>query len=140
MDRGLFKRKSIRIFLEDTVHTVALGWYHLKAYEDLGLSATYLGDESTKEKFEDFLSESLPVKNRPRVIILTPEKLFGNLIQNALSSFSSQLKFITIDEVHSVFEWIHTKNYFNSIKRLKSMFECPILTFSATLKPKDLAR
>jgi hypothetical protein len=35
----------------------------LKAYEDLGLSATYLGDVSTKEQFEDFLSESLPVKN-----------------------------------------------------------------------------
>ena len=68
-----------------------------------GLSATYLGDESTKEQFEDFLSESLPMKNRPRVIILTPEKLFGNRIQNALS-LSSQLKFIVIDEVHLVFE------------------------------------
>jgi superfamily II DNA helicase RecQ len=40
------------------VPTVALGWDHLKACEDIGLSATYLGDESTKEEFEDFLSES----------------------------------------------------------------------------------
>lgn len=76
------------------------------------------------------------MKNRPRVIILTPEKLFGNRMQNAVSG---QLQFIAIDEVHLVFEWNNFRNSFNSIKQLKSNFECPILALSATLKPKDLA-
>ncbi len=122
------------------VPTIALGWDHLKAFDNLNVISAYLGADASKQDFENLFAESIPVEKRPKVIIVTPEKLFDERMQEALARHltGDRVSFIAIDEAHLVYEWSSFRSSFTFINKLKSLFTCPILALTATLKPQNL--
>lgn len=122
------------------VPTIALSEDHQETFQKIGVSSTFIKGYSTKQDYDRALRLSTPEVHQPKVIILTPETLFGTpTTRGVLDQLDGErLRFIAIDEVHLVLEWATFRQAFNRIQLLKEMFPCPILTLTATIKPDSL--
>jgi len=86
---------------------------------------------------------SVPVHQRTRVIIATPEFVFGTDSNNGISpkllENPLRLKLIVINEAHLIFDWASFRAPFGQMVKLKSLLaSTPIMALSATLKPSSL--
>lgn len=125
------------------VPTVALGESHLQACGKLKIPAVFLNGDSKKKDYElAFGATRLPGNDRPSLIILQPEILFGSSATTGVvkNLNANRLSFIAIDEVHLVFDWHTFRPAFNELKRLKELFSCPLLALTATIKPDELQK
>jgi len=123
------------------VPTIALGESHQETFEKMDVKSIFLKGSSTKKDYDLALDASAPAALRPRVIILTPESLFGTDTTKGIIDKldANRLEFIAVDEVHLVLEWATFRNCFTKIQQLKTRFSCPILSLTATMKPEALA-
>lgn len=123
------------------VPTIALGEDHLRSLTMLKVHSVFLQSTSRKEDFDDALDGSI-TSRRTRIIITQPEMLFGTEVQKGilerLIKNEASLSFIAIDESHLIYEWAGFRSYFGELRRLKDLFDCPIMALSATLKPANL--
>lgn len=124
------------------VPTIALGLDHQHRLRELQVKSVFLTSTSKKKDFDSTFDLTMPVEERPAVIIMNPETLLGSENMNGVVDLlhRDRLKFIAIDEAHLMFEWAQFRNAFSKLAELKSKFDCPLLALSATLKPSFLQR
>lgn len=123
------------------VPTVALGEDHRETLKSMKISSVFLHSSSSREDYKQAF-DLLPETQRAKMVILQPEMIFGTNtnkgILGRLLKNKERLNFIAIDEGHLVFDWGSFRSDFREIARLKSLFACPIMVLSATLKPTSL--
>ena len=122
------------------IPTVALGNDHRRTFQELAISSVFLSSSSSKADYLLATGRSKSTENRPSVVILTPETLFGDGTRKGIIDQLpvEALKLIVIDEAHLVFEWAAFRGAFKQIVSMKKTFTCPIKALTATMKPKNL--
>ena len=123
------------------IPTVALAQDHLRNLREMNIRATFLTSTSSKVDRSKVVDPSIPKDQRPSVVILTPETLFGSDIQDGVIQQldHKNIQLVVIDEAHTMFEWESFRSAFKHLKNIRPSFSCPILALSATLKPTNLA-
>jgi len=124
------------------VPTISLAESQGEAFEKIKVSSTFLNGPAAQKKLQLFFSPEYSKALQPKIFIMTPETLFGTAstqgLLDQLKNLGEQIRFIAIDEVHLVLEWANFRNSFNEVQHLKSIFQCPILALTATLKPESV--
>lgn len=134
------------------VPTFALGEDHKQTLENMGIQCVFLKGSSEKKEYEVILgSKSKEVEPKlqevdpkpqispkPAVAIMFPEFLFGNNNHQGIIDRldGDRVKFISLDEAHLMFEWVTFQTSYGKLQDLHSIFTCPIMALSATMKPK----
>ena len=118
------------------IPTVALAQDHLRNLREMNIRATFLTSTSSKVDRSKVVDPSIPKDQRPSVVILTPETLFGSDIQDGVIQQldHKNIQLVVIDEAHTMFEWESFRSAFKHLKNIRPSFSCPILALSATLK------
>lgn len=119
------------------VPTVALAINHQQKLTEIGIPSVFFNGDSTKEDY----TKTFGPRPSTRVVILTPEFLFGTEdragIIGRFQKCKALLHLIVIDEAHLVYDWEPFRPSYGQVKQLKTMFDCPIMALSATLKPSN---
>lgn len=120
----------------------ALGYGHKEEFSAMNVPAVFLNSTSTKEDYDRAFDPSTPKASQVKAIITTPETLFGQgNYRGVMAKIDpNRVSFIAIDEAHLVYEWNLFRSVFDDLARLKTLFKCPILALTATLKPSRLEK
>lgn len=97
----------------------------------MNIRAVFLNGNSLKQDFATAFGPKTLVKDRPTVVILLPEMLFrSDTIKCVVHDIDHErLSLFVIDEAHLIHKWGEFR-----METIKTLFSCPILLLSATMK------
>ena len=89
------------------VPTISLGEDHLHSLEKMNITAVFLNGNSLKRDFTKAFGPKTLDKDRPTVIILQPEMLFGTDTRRGVVDDidRERLSLFVFDEAHLIHEW-----------------------------------
>jgi ATP-dependent DNA helicase RecQ len=102
----------------------------------MNIRAVFLNGNSLKQDFATAFGPKTLVKDRPTVVILLPEMLFrSDTIKCVVDDIDHErLSLFVIDEAHLIHKWGEFRTAFKRMETIKTLFSCPILLLSATMK------
>jgi superfamily II DNA helicase RecQ len=119
------------------VPTISLGEDHLHSFKMMNVRAVFLNANSFKREYAKAFGLQTLDKDRPSVTILIPEILFGcDTTRGVVDKIDRErLSLFVTDEAHLIHEWGEFRTAYKELENIKTLFPCPILLLSATMKP-----
>jgi ATP-dependent DNA helicase RecQ len=119
------------------VPTISLGEDHLHSFKMMNVRAIFLNANSFKREYSKAFDLQTLDKDRPSVIIVMPEILFGSdTTKGVVDEIDRErLSLFVIDEAELIHEWGEFRTAYKELANIKTLFACPILLLSAAMKP-----